>query len=292
MSSAGALQRLSLNQRTTASWSLPEAVQGCLDAGLGAIGIWREQLADVGLAEAARLVAESGLRVSSLCRGGFFTTADPAEARAAEVRNREALEEAAALGAATLVLVPGGLPAGDRDLEGARSRAAAAIERLVPAASALGVTLGIEPMNPIYAADRGVVSTLASALDIAERFDPADVGVVVDTFHLWWEPEIAKQVQRAGERIVSYQVCDWITPLPADTLLARGMMGDGHIDFAAFTRAVAAAGYRGDVEVEIFNADLWAQPPAEVVQTMAARYLDLVEPYLHAEGRVSTPAAR
>jgi sugar phosphate isomerase/epimerase len=292
MSSGGALERLSLNQRTTASWSLPEAVQGCLDAGLGAIGIWREQLADVGLAEAARLVAESGLRVSSLCRGGFFTTADPAEARAAEVRNREALEEAAALGAATLVLVPGGLPAGDRDLEGARSRAAAAIERLVPAASALGVTLGIEPMNPIYAADRGVVSTLASALDIAERFDPADVGVVVDTFHLWWEPEIAKQVQRAGERIVSYQVCDWITPLPADTLLARGMMGDGHIDFAAFTRAVAAAGYRGDVEVEIFNADLWAQPPAEVVQTMAARYLDLVEPYLHAEGRVSTPAAR
>ena len=283
MSSGGALERLSLNQRTTASWSLPEAVQGCLDAGLGAIGIWREQLAEVGLAVASRLVADSGLRVSSLCRGGFFTTADPAETRAAEERNREALEEAAALGAATLVLVPGGLPAGDRDLEGARRRAAAAIERLVPAAQALGVTLGIEPMNPIYAADRGVVSTLASALDIAEPFDPADVGVVVDTFHLWWEPGIADVLRRAGERIVSYQVCDWITPLPADTLLARGMMGDGHIDFAAFTRAVAGAGYRGDVEVEIFNADLWAQPPAEVVATMAARYLDLVEPYLHPE---------
>jgi sugar phosphate isomerase/epimerase len=283
MSPPGALDRLSLNQRTTASWSLPEAVQGCLDAGLGAIGIWREQLADVGLAAASRLIAASGLRVSSLCRGGFFTTADPAEARAAEARNQEALEEAAALGAATLVLVPGGLPAGDRDLEGARRRAAAAIERLVPAAHALGVTLGIEPMNPIYAADRGVVSTLASALDIAERFDPGDVGVVVDTFHLWWEPEIADELQRAGERIVSYQVCDWITPLPADSLLARGMMGDGHIDFASFTRAVAGAGYRGDVEVEIFNADLWAQPPAEVVQTMATRYLDLVEPYLHPE---------
>jgi sugar phosphate isomerase/epimerase len=278
----GSLDRLSLNQRTTASWSLPEAVSGCVDAGLGAIGVWREQLAEVGLEEAVRLVSESGLRVSSLCRGGFFTAADPAEARAAEANNRQALEEAAALRAATLVLVPGGLPEGDKDLVGARDRAARAIERLVPHAQELGVILGIEPMNPIYAADRGVISSLASALDIAERFDPSEVGVVVDTFHLWWEPGIADTVRRAGDRIVSYQVCDWITPLPHDTLLARGMMGDGHIDFPAFTRAVAAAGYAGDVEVEIFNADLWAQPPAEVVETMAQRYLELVEPYLTA----------
>ena len=275
-----ALARLSLNQRTTASWSLPEAVQGCVDAGLGAIGVWREQLAEVGLDEARRLIAESGLRVSSLCRGGFFTTADPVEAEAAEGNNRAALEEAAALQAATLVLVPGGLPAGDKDLPAARERAARAVERLVPTARELGVRLGIEPMNPIYAADRGVISTLAQALDIAEHFDPSEVGVVVDTFHLWWEPGIADQIRRAGDRIVSYQVCDWITPLPADTLLARGMMGDGHIDFPAFTRAVAAAGYAGDIEVEIFNADLWAQPPAEVVDLMASRYLDLVAPYL------------
>jgi sugar phosphate isomerase/epimerase len=280
MINEAALNRLSLNQRTTASWSLPEAIKGCVDAGLGAIGIWREQLAEVGLDEACRLVAESGLRVSSLCRGGFFTTADAAEAQAAGANNRAAIDEAAALGAATLVLVPGGLPPGDRDLQAARDRAARAIEQLVPYAHERGVNLGIEPMNPIYAADRGVISTLAQALDIAEGFDAADVGVVVDTFHLWWEPGIAGQVQRAGERIASYQICDWITPLPADTLLARGMMGDGHIDFPAFTRAVALAGYRGDIEVEIFNAELWAAPPAEVVSTMAERYLDLVHPYL------------
>jgi sugar phosphate isomerase/epimerase len=278
MTTQAALSRLSLNQRTTASWSLPEAINGCLSAGLGAIGIWREQLAEVGLDDACRLVADSGLRVSSLCRGGFFT--DPAEAATSEAQNREAIEEAAALNAVTLVLVPGGLPPGDRDLEGARDRAIRAIERLVPYAHERGVTLGIEPMNPIYAADRGVISTLGQALDIAERFDAADVGVVVDTFHLWWEPGIADQVQRAGPRIVSYQICDWITPLPADTLLARGMMGDGHIDFPAFTRSVARAGYRGDIEVEIFNADLWAAPPAVVVDTMAERYRELVQPYL------------
>ena len=274
------LSRLSLNQRTTASWSLPEAIQGCVDAGLGGIGIWREQLAEVGLDEACRLVAESGLRVSSLCRGGFFTTADPTEVEAAEASNHKAIDEAAALNAATLVLVPGGLPPGDRDLQAARDRAARAIEQLVPYAHDHGVTLGIEPMNPIYAADRGVISTLAQALDIAERFDTADVGVVVDTFHLWWEPGIAEQVQRASVRIVSYQICDWITPLPADTLLARGMMGDGHIDFPTFSRSVARAGYRGDIEVEIFNADLWAAPPTEVVDTMAKRYLELVQPYM------------
>jgi sugar phosphate isomerase/epimerase len=279
MTNETALGRLSLNQRTTASWSLPEAIKGSVDAGLGAIGIWREQLAEIGIDEACRLVAESGLRVSSLCRGGFFT--NPAEAQTAEAKNREAIEEAAALNAATLVLVPGGLPPGDRDLSAARDRVLRGIDQLVPYARELSVNLGIEPMNPIYAADRGVISTLRQALDIAERFETDDVGVVVDTFHLWWEPGIAEQVQRAGRRIVSYQICDWITPLPADTLLARGMMGDGHIDFAAFTQSVARAGYRGDIEVEIFNADLWAAPPADVVDTMAKRYLELVQPYLN-----------
>ena len=280
MTARAGLRRLSLNQRTTASWTLPEAIQGCVDAGLGAIGVWREQLAEVGLHDAGLLIMEARLRVSSLCRGGFFTTADPAEAEAAEQNNRAALEEAAALEAATLVLVPGGLPAGDKDLPAARDRATRAIERLVPHARELGVTLGIEPMNPIYAADRGVISTLAQALDIAEAFAPHEVGVVVDTFHLWWEPGVHAQIARAGERIVSYQVCDWITPLPADSLLARGMMGDGHIDFPAFTRAVAAAGYTGDVEVEIFHADVWAAPGDEVVATMARRYVELVQPHL------------
>jgi sugar phosphate isomerase/epimerase len=274
------LARLSLNQRTTANWSLREAVDGAVAAGLQAIGLWREPVAEVGLDTARRCVDDAGLRVSSLCRGGFFTASDPASRAAAHEDNLRALDEAAGLGTKALVLVPGGLPPGDKDLTGARTRAAEAIAALVPAAVERGVTLGIEPMNPIYAADRGVISTLAQALDIAEAFAPHEVGVVVDTFHLWWEPGIHAQIARAGERIVSYQVCDWITPLPADALLARGMMGDGHIDFPAFTRAVAAAGYSGDVEVEIFHADVWAAPGDQVIATMARRYVELVEPHL------------
>lgn len=274
------LARLSLNQRTTANWNLREAVDGAAAAGLPAIGLWREPVAEVGVETARRIVDEAGLRVSSLCRGGFFTASDPADRAAAHEDNLRALDEAAGLGTTALVLVPGGLPAGDKDLAGARARAAEAIAALVPAAVARGVTLGIEPMNPIYAADRGVISTLAQALDIAEQFAPHEVGVVVDTFHLWWEPGVHTQIARAGERIVSYQVCDWITPLPADSLLARGMMGDGHIDFPAITRAVAAAGYTGDVEVEIFHADVWAAPGEQVIATLARRYVELVQPHL------------
>jgi sugar phosphate isomerase/epimerase len=279
------LARLSLNQRTTAQWSLREAIDGAVAAGLPAIGLWREPVAEVGVDVARRWVDAAGLRVSSLCRGGFFTASDPADRASAHADNLAAIDEAAALGTRALVLVPGGLPPGDRDLAGARARAAEAVAALVPHAARRGVVLGIEPMNPIYAADRGVVSTLAQALDIAEAFAPHEVGVVVDTFHLWWEPGVHAQIARAGERIVSYQVCDWITPLPADALLARGMMGDGHVDFTAFTRAVAATGYAGDVEVEIFHADVWAAPGEQVLATLARRYVELVQPHLWPPGR-------
>ena len=261
--------KLSLNQATIKYADLATALRVTREAGIESIGLWREPVAAVGLAGAAAMVADSGLRVSSLCRGGFFTAADPARRRAALEDNRRAIEETATLAAAgapgsapVLVLVAGGLPDGDRDLPGARARAADAIGELVDDAAAAGVVLAIEPMHPIYAADRGVISTLGQALDVAERFPT--VGVVVDTFHVWWDPQLAEQVRRAGPRIAAYQVCDWITPLPADALLARGMMGDGHIDFATITRLVAEAGYAGDIEVEIFNQSIWDADPLDV----------------------------
>jgi sugar phosphate isomerase/epimerase len=274
------LARLSLNQRTTARWPLRAALDGTVAAGLSSIGLWREPVGAVGLEVARAWVEDAGLRVSTLCRGGFFTAKDPADRAAAADSNRAAIDEAAALRASTLVLVPGGLPKGDKDIIGARSRAVDAVAELVPYALDRGVTLGIEPMHPIYAADRGVVSTLAQALDIAEQFPQEAVGVVVDTFHLWWEPGVLEQIKRAADRILSYQISDWIIPLPADTLLARGMIGDGHINFPEFTRAVSAAGYRGDVEIEIFNAEIWDAAPEQILATMTRRYLELVECYL------------
>jgi sugar phosphate isomerase/epimerase len=273
--------RLSLNQATIKYADLATALRVTAEAGIPSIGLWREPVAEVGLAAAQRLVATSGLRVSSLCRGGFFTAADPDRRRAALAENRRAIAETAALAAAgaagsapVLVLVAGGLPDGDRDLPGARDRARDAVGALVDDAVAAGVTLAIEPMHPIYAADRGVISTLGQALDVAEQFPAAAVGVVVDTFHVWWDPQLAEQLKRAGAggRIAGYQVCDWITPLPADALLARGMMGDGHIDFAAITAAVGDAGYAGDIEVEIFNQGIWDADPAAVAARTARSF--------------------
>jgi sugar phosphate isomerase/epimerase len=275
--SAG-LERLSLNQKTTNSWTLPEAVEGCVRAGLGSIGVWREPLAEIGVDRAKALLDEAGLRVSSLCRGGFLTAAEDGAFDAAVAENVRAIEEAAALEAPCVVMVVGGLPEGSRDLPAARARVAEGIRRLAPVAGDHGVRLALEPMHPIFTADRGVMATLGEALDLAEQFPTEQVGVVVDSFHVWWDPQLEEQVARAGrsDRIASFQVCDWITPLPADSLLSRGMMGDGHIDFRHHLDLVTAAGYTGDIEVEIFNADIWAADPDSVVTTMKQRYLDVV----------------
>lgn len=275
--------RLSLNQATIRHADLADALRVTAEAGVEAIGLWREPVAEVGLEAAARMVADSGLRVSTLCRGGFFTAIEGPERRRSLDDNRRAIEETAALAAAgapgsraVLVLVAGGLPAGSVDLRGARARVADAIAELEPAARASGVTLAIEPLHPMYAADRAVVSTLGQALDLAAPFPPDVVGVAVDTFHVWWDPDVLPRIAQAGAegRIATYQVCDFLTPLPADVLLGRGMMGDGHIDFRSLTDAVAAAGYEGDIEVEIFNAAIWEADPAEVAARTVQAFAD------------------
>ncbi|MEO3863348.1 sugar phosphate isomerase/epimerase family protein [Acrocarpospora sp. B8E8] len=277
------MRRFSLNQWTTKRWSVAEAVDGCVRHGVEAIGLWRQDVAAQGLDETVKLVRAAGLRVSSLCRGGFLTGPDPL------ADNREAIDEAATLGASCLVMVVGGLPgvvpgeplgAFSRDLAGARARVAEGLAALAPYAAERGVRLALEPLHPMYCADRAVLSTLGQAIDFAEPYPPEVVGVVVDSFHLWWDPDVLPQIARAGSRIASYQVCDFLVPLPADVLLGRGMMGDGVIDFTPLTQAVAEAGYDGDIEVEIFNADIWAADPETVLTTARHRYAQLIAPNL------------
>jgi sugar phosphate isomerase/epimerase len=276
------LSRLSLNTATTKRWTLKEAVDGAARAGLPAVGLWRDRVAEAGLAGAARIVRDAGLRVSSLCRGGFLTAPDPEGRRAALLDNRAAIDEAATLGTAELIMVVGGLPPGSRDLVGARDRVADLLAALAPYAAEREVRLVLEALHPMYCADRAVISTLRQALDLAAPHEPRVVGVVVDTFHVWWDPGLEAQIARAGAegRLAGYQVSDWNLPIASDALLSRGMMGDGHIDFGTIGRWVAAAGYTGDVEVEIFNADIWAADGAEVIATMIDRYVDLVLPGL------------
>ncbi|MER6840852.1 sugar phosphate isomerase/epimerase family protein [Streptomyces platensis] len=273
------LDRLSLNQETIRQWSLPELADGCARAGVRGVGLWRAPVRQYGVAAAARLIRDAGLRVSSLCRGGFFTALEPGERAAALDDNRAALDEAAALGTDTLVLVSGGLPPGSRDLAGARERIADALGELAPYAAERGVRLALEPLHPMYAADRCVVSTLAQALDLAQRFPADRVGVVVDTYHLWWDDTVGAQIGRAGgtggaagSRIAAFQLADWVTPLPEGVLLGRGQLGDGSVDLRWFRERVEAAGYRGPVEVEIFNPALWARDGAEVLAEVVRRF--------------------
>src|SRR5712691_5910776 len=265
-------ERLSLNQATVRPLSVAETASLCVRHDIPAIGLWREQVAEYGLAHCAETVQAAGLHVSSLCRGGFFTHQDARARAAAHDDNRAAVREAAALGADTLILVSGGLIPGSKDLGLARRMIADAIGELVPVAQAEGVTLGIEPLHPMFCADRCAISRLGEAVDLALQFPADAVGVVVDTYNVWWDSAVADDIARASGRIVSYQLGDWVSPLPADALLGRAHLGDGSIDFGPITRQVLAAGYTGYTEVEIFNQQVWNTPADETASTIKARF--------------------
>ncbi|NMR29074.1 sugar phosphate isomerase/epimerase family protein [Crystallibacter degradans] len=288
---------LSLNTGTTRDITLCDAVGVTAEAGLEYIGVWRNRVAEAGLENAAKMIADAGLKVSSLCRGGFLTAGDEAGQKAALEDNRAAIVEAATLGTRELIMVVGGLPAAahvlggrgdhnDKDIVGARARVADRLAELVPFAREHNVRLVLEALHPMYVADRAVLSTLKQALDLAAPHPADTVGVVVDTFHVFWDPELEEQIARAGRegRLASYQVCDFNLPIASDALLSRGMMGDGIIDFASISSWVAAAGYTGPVEVEIFNQEVFDQDPTLTVKTMKERWEDLVLPALEGRG--------
>jgi sugar phosphate isomerase/epimerase len=269
------LGRLSLNQATVQHLTAPDAINLCVRHDIAAIGLWRDKVAQVGLAATAAAARAAGVHVSSLCRGGFFTHADGDRRTAAAADNRAAVLEAAALGADALILVAGGLVPGSKDLPLARRMIADAIAELVPFAQEAGVRLGVEALHPMFCADRCAVSRLGEAVDLAAQFPAEAVGVVVDTYHVWWDPDLAADIGRAAGRIVSYQLCDWLLPLPQDMLLGRGHLGDGYIDLAAITAMVLTTGYAGFAEVEIFNQDIWDAPADDTVTTVKRRFADL-----------------
>lgn len=232
------LSRLSLNTATAKHATLAECTSACAEAGLGWIGPWRDRIQGVSNDEAARIISEAGLKASTVCRGGFLTGTDADSLPGAIAENTRALEEAAAVGASELVMVVGGLPTGDKDIVAARQRVADRLGDLVSIARDHRVRLALEPMHPLFTADRGVLTTLGQSLDMAAPFSPDVVGVVVDTYHVWWDPQARESIARAGRegRISSYQICDWILPLAAETLNSRGFPGDGYIDFPTITQ--------------------------------------------------------
>jgi sugar phosphate isomerase/epimerase len=268
------IERLSINLATVREqWNLYEAVEACARHGIGAADPWRDQVAAIGLDASVRAVKDNGMKVSGYCRGGMFPAADEAGRRAAIDDNKRAIDEASALGAECLVLVVGGLPKDSRDIGAARRMVADGIAAILPYARANAMPLAIEPLHPMYAGDRACVNTLAQALDLCEVFGNG-VGVAIDTYHVWWDPDLAVQIARAGRgnRILAYHICDWLVPT-RDLLLDRGMMGDGVIDLSGISAMIAQAGYKGFIEVEIFSAaDWWKRPGDDVLRTCIERF--------------------
>jgi sugar phosphate isomerase/epimerase len=236
------------------------------------IGVWRHKL-DGNATKASAMIRQEGLRVSSLCRGGWFSAQTPEERRKRVADNRLAIEEAALLGAPVLVIVSG--PADGQTLEDARATVRDGLLEILPDAEKAGVTLGIEPLHPMYAAERSVVVTLKQANDLADQLFISAAGVVVDAFHVWWDPEVMQQIERARGRIVGFHVSDWPVPLPG-ILMGRAMMGDGVIALRKLRHAVDATGYNGPIEVEIFNEEIWKTADDNLLERIQQRFVEHV----------------
>jgi len=273
---AADMEKLAINQATTLKqWTLREAIEGYAARGIRGISVWRDKLAECGVDDAAKLLADHGMTVTGLCRGGMFPANDAAGRQAALDENRRAVDEAAAIGAQCLIMVCGGLPDGSKDMIDARQQVADGLAAMLPHARSAGVPVAIEPLHPMTAADRACVNTMEHALDLCDALGDG-MGVAVDCYHVWWDPKLEGQIARAGDRILGFHVCDWLVPT-VDLVWDRGMMGDGIIDIPRIRGWVEAAGYRGFNEVEIFSErNWWKRNPVEVVDTCIERYRKFV----------------
>ena len=267
--------RLAINQYTTLhQWSLPQAIEGYARNGVHAIGIVRDKLQEVGVAEAKRLLRAHDMTVTCVCIGGLLTASDPGRFQANLESTRRVIDEAAELDAECVVFVAGGLPEGSRDLPAARARCLEGLAEVLPYAKETGVTLALEPLHPMICAFRSCLSTLGQANDWIEALGAGpELGIAVDVYHVWWDPDMEREIERAAGRIVSFHVCDWLLDT-TDLRLDRGMMGDGVIDIRRIRGLVEATGYDGYREVEIFSErNWWQRDPDEVVAVAKARYL-------------------
>ncbi|MFP4193225.1 MAG: sugar phosphate isomerase/epimerase family protein [Candidatus Hydrogenedentota bacterium] len=249
------LSRLCVHTITTKPWSLAEAIAGYQKAGVQGITVWRQHIESIGNDEAAKRLAESGMTVVSLCRGGFFPAETEAQRQANIDDNLAAIDTAQAIGAPVVVLVPGAVPG--MPLEEGRQQIADGIAAVLPHAEAAGVKLAIEPLHPMYADSRSAVITLKQANDMAESFNHAHVGVTVDVYHVWWDPDLEAEIRRAAPHLLTFHTCDWRTPT-RNLVTDRGIMGEGCIPLKHIRGWVEETGFDGFHEVEIFSEEYWS----------------------------------
>ena len=265
--------RLCVHTITTKGWELEEAVDHYTEAGVSGITVWRQWLDGRDPTIAGERIRAAGLKVVSLCRGGFYPGLEEKSREEAIKDNKQAIEDAAAMGAPLVVLVCGAIPG--QSLFESRKQITDGIAATLPLAESLGVKLAIEPLHPMYADDRSAINTLASANDVCDELDHPLVGIAYDVYHLWWDPELEVQTRRTaeGNRIFAYHVCDWMTPT-TDLLNDRGLMGEGCIDLREIRGMVEGVGFNGMIEVEVFSNRWWEKPTEEFLQAVKKSYLN------------------
>ncbi len=268
-----ATERLCVHTATTRPLAIEQAVEVYATAGVAGITVWRDALEGRDPALVGERIRGAGLTVVSLCRGGFFVAPDPVKRRAAVQENERAIGQAAALGAPHLVLVCGSHPT--VPLATAREQIRAGVEAILPAAEEHGVRLAVEPLHPMYAADRSAINTMRQANELCETVNHPMLGVAVDVYHLFWDPDLETQIGRCGRRIFAFHVSDWRTPT-RDLLNDRGLMGEGCIPIREIRGWAEAAGFRGFNEVEIFSTEYWSGDQTAWVDRIVHAYHDHV----------------
>ncbi len=264
--------RLCVHTITTKPWSIEEATDRYAAAGIRGVTVWRQWLEGRDIAKVGRDLRSAGIEIVSLCRGGFFPAADAAGRQAAIDDNLKAIDEAEALGAPLIVLVCGAVPG--LPLDQSRKQIADGIGAVLDRAEQAGIRLAVEPLHPMYADTRSAINTLGQANDLCNAVDSPMLGVAVDVYHLWWDPDLKREIERCGRAgdIFAFHVCDWRTPTE-DLLNDRGLMGEGCIDVPRIRRWVEANGFDGFVEVEIFSNRYWAMDQQEFLEMIKDAYL-------------------
>lgn len=265
------LEQLCIHTITTKPWPIEDAVKHYAANGVRGITVWRDALYDRDIKKTGDMIRNEGLQIVSLCRGGFFPSADKQKRRAAIDDNKRAIEEAEDVGAPLIVLVCGADPS--QSLEDSRTQIREGIEELIPMAASAGIRLAIEPLHPMYADSRSAINTLAQANEMAEQINSPQVGVAVDVYHLWWDPVLKSEIERCGSNnhLFAFHICDWSLPT-TDLLLDRGLMGDGCIPVNQIRSWVESTGFNGFYEVEIFSTKYWSMDQQEFLKKIIDAY--------------------
>ena len=268
-------EHLELCSINTATLGFQAPIETVIDeiarAGFGGIAPWRREIEGGSIEAIATRIRDAGLKVNAYCRSTYL----PANSRPAFDKNVadniSALTDASVLGAETFTMVVGSLPEGSKDLALARAQVADATAQLLKHAHKVGVKLSLEPLHPVYAADRSCITLLSEALDICDSINDPMLGVCIDAYHVWWDPNLLRDIARAKDRIFNFHVSDWLMPT-RDVLNDRGMMGDGIIDLPGLRGMIEAASYNGFIETEIFSAEnWWKRPIAEILGVVKER---------------------